>query len=170
MFFKPELIIYVWMIPAFIFFILPLLFLPIFLVTKKASAESISYNAKNAAVYPGSAIGEKRAFPRQAHEGIYAHVSDGINCCRVAVNNISKNGINFACPQDMLSRDADKLGVLLTGSGMSFPLQVKPTWKDFQGDEQSIGATIVSTPPDMWEEFAGSIEGRYIAESRQPVQ
>lgn len=156
MFFKPDLIVYVWLIPAFIIFIFPVLFLPLILVGEKAFAKRP--RAEKNALYEGFATRDNRAHPRHQYDGIFAHVSDGVHCCRVSVNNISKLGINFAYPSDKLDRNADKLGVLLTGSGQTFPMQVRPKWKELQGTEQNIGATIVNAPPELWDEFTGSVE------------
>lgn len=156
--FKPDLMGYVLFLPTFILFALPLLLLP--LILRQRMIQARAGNSDNRAVVNRKRIsdnaGEGREFPRQKLDGVIALVSDGVNCCKVSVNDVSRRGICFACSTEKLNRESDRLGVLLTGAGKSFNLQVKPQWKLFHGAEQNIGATIVDTLGN-WEEFTETV-------------
>ncbi|MDD3618706.1 MAG: hypothetical protein RBR09_10405 [Desulfobulbaceae bacterium] len=152
---KPDVMGYVLFLPAFILFVFPLLFLPLLLLGGRLNAGVRLPAAKTVAEdapdpFPAH---DKRQSPRQGLDGIIALVSDGSDCCRVSVNDISSNGICFACSGNRLNQDSDNLGVLLTGAGKSIHMQVKPQWKLRHGAEQDIGATIVATLGN-WQEFA----------------
>lgn len=145
---QPDLMGYVLFLPLFILFVFPLLLLPLVLGRRLGLARNLR----------SASAGEHREYPRLKVDGVFALVSDGVNCCKVSVNDISRRGICFACPPEKLNRKSDNLGVLLTGAGKSFNMQVKPEWKLFQGGTQNIGATIVDTLGN-WEEFTNTLSG-----------
>jgi hypothetical protein len=156
---KPDMMGYVLFLPTLILFVFPLLFLPLLLLGERLNAgvrfparKTVSEGGPN----PFPADG-KRPFPRQGLDGIIALVSDGNECCRVSVNDISPDGICFACSGDKLNHDSDNLGVLLTGAGKNIHMQVRSQWKLRHGTEQDIGATIVSTLGN-WQEFVDGIK------------
>jgi len=139
----PDLMAYMLLFPLIIFFGLPGLLLPMVLLREKLAAAGLR-----------APTGEHRECPRQIFDGVIAHVSDGVHCSRVAVNNMSERGICFTCPPERLDQNADRLAVLLTAAGKNFQLQIKPRWKEQRGEGQSIGATIVDSL-GSWDEFAG---------------
>lgn len=152
---QPEMMIYILLIPLIIYFLLPALVL----MAEKMTARGILQTAADGTITGrlNARPGELRECPRRRFEGVIAHVSDGEHCSRVAVKNISRRGICFTCPPDRLNRDADKLAVLLTGSGTNFQLQVRPQWKKQEGAEQSIGAMVLDSL-GSWSEFARSAD------------
>jgi len=163
--FRPEIMGYVLFLPSFIIFFLPFLFLPLLLAGERLAfarvqnAEKKTSPARDRNRVPA---GERRESPRKKLEGVIALVTDGVNCCRVSVNNVSQRGICFACPPRILDRDSERMGVMLTGAGGSIHMQVQPRWKSDNGAEQSIGAAIVETLGN-WQEFTDNVEkSRYI--------
>jgi len=164
--FKPQIIVYLWLFPMFLFFIFPLFLMPVILLGEKlfaAQGKRVAEPDYATAGHGDSARADKRGYPRQRVDGIVAHVSDGVRCCVGAVSDLSREGICFVSPADKLDRNAENLGVLLTGSGKSFPIKVKPQWRDMRGAEQIIGATIVDSA-GSWEDFSGDgAMGQYTA-------
>jgi hypothetical protein len=144
---KPDLIVYSWLFPVVLFFLFPVLCFPLFLL-----GEEFLQAKKRTAGGRGSVVSvkEKRKHPRQKIVGVIAQVSDGVQCCRGSIADISQFGVRLVVPKDGLDKNADKLGVLLTGSGESMQMRVKPRWKNESGGELSIGASI--------EEALGSLD------------
>lgn len=161
---KPDLMGYALFLPTFILFVLPLLFLPLILLGGRLNFAKIGFPENKTAFGRGRSpvpAGKGKESPPQSLDEVIALVSDGVNCCRVSVSDISQRSICFACPTDTLNRDSDRFGVLLTGAGRSIHMQVKPQWKLYQGSEQNIGATIVETLGN-WKEFTDNIhKSRY---------
>lgn len=159
---KPELIVYLWLFPAFLFFVFPVLFLPLILLKEKLpSAETQRSEERKSVFQPhGYATdADKRGFPRQKIAGIIAHVSDGVRCCSGSIADISQSGVCLVSPKGELDQNADKLGVLLTGAGESFQIAVKPRWKVERGGKLSIGASIEESLGN-WDSFAGKGDSR----------
>jgi len=139
-------------------FVLPLLLLPLILLRGRRNfAEVRRPENRTASVSLVPAGGEGReSGKQQGLDGVIALVSDGVNCCRVSVSDLSQRDICFACPVGGLNKDSDRMGVLLTGAGESVHMQVRPRWKLYQGSEQNIGATIVETLGN-WKTFTDII-------------
>ena len=161
MLYKPDLFVYLWFLPVFVIFIAPFLLLPAALLRDKilaAKSQLLGVRAFTEIDERESNGVEKRKHPRKVVDGFVAHVSDGVNFCNGAVLDVSKNGICFVNTGDQLNRKADKLGVLLTGPGKSFQMQVKPVWNLKNGLKQNVGATIEDSLWN-WEEFEQHLEG-----------
>jgi len=155
--FKPELIVYLWMFPFFVFIVLPVVCLPFFVMVQQRQSARLARQAEESDSISGniqySAINDNREYPRKAIDGLFARVFSGDNSYDVAVNNISKRGVCFDCPVDEIGQQAESLGMMLTESGKNFYMQVKPQWNQKQGKQQSVGASILNSF-DKWEEFA----------------
>lgn len=159
---KPEFIVYLWLFPAFLFFVFPVLFLPLILLREKLPSVGTQRSGERESVFqPHGYVtdAEKRGFPRQKITGIIAHVSDGVRCCSGSVADISQSGVCLVCPKGELDQNAAKLGVLLTGAGDSFHIAVKPRWKKEHGEKLSIGASIEESFGN-WHSFAGKGDSR----------
>jgi len=158
--FKPEIMGYMLFLPSFIIFFLPFLFLPLILARERlAFARVQRLEKKTSPSHDRNQVpaGERRESPRKKLEGVIALVTDGVNCCRVSVNNVSQRGICFACPPRILNRNTDRMGIMLTGAGESIHMRVQPRWKSEYGAEQNIGAAIVETLGN-WQEFTANVE------------
>lgn len=165
MFYHPDWIIYLWLTPVFVYFIIPLLLIPsewflksFMKMTKKdvMAKESPSFVAVQPEVL--RPVSDKRQYPRLKVDGVVAHVSDGMSYCEGLVNDVSKFGICLKSRADKLDRKAEKLGVLLIGNGKYFQVQVKPKWERGDGLEDSVGAEIEDAYWD-WDKFRENIEG-----------
>lgn len=156
--FSPDIMGYILFLPTLILFVFPLLLLPLQRGQwmMQAQARNMEKTAAASREQRTANAGEGREYPRQKLDGVIALVSDGVNCCRVSVNDISRSGICFACSAEKLNQETDRLGILLTGAGKSFNMQVRPQWKLFHGAQQNIGATIVDTLGN-WEEFTDTV-------------
>lgn len=157
MFIKPELIVYLWLFPVFLFFLFPVLFFPLIKLGEKLHTPGEqTAGVKDSRTQPlGYGAGEnKREYPRERVGGIIAQVSDGIRCCRGSITDISQSGVCLVSPKGKLDQNADRLGVLLTGAGESFHMLVKPRWNKDRDGEFSIGASIEETLGN-WDSLAG---------------
>lgn len=158
---RPDLIVYFWLFPAFLFFIFPLLFFPLFLLGKKMSTVKAQAASEKVPVQQPQEYDNKREYPRERIGGVIAQLSDGIQCCRGSITDISQAGVCLVSPKGKLDKNADRLGVLLTGAGESFHMLVKPRWNRDQGEVFSIGASIEETLGN-WDSLTGKTEnGRF---------
>lgn len=156
---RPELVVYFWLFPAFLFFIFPLLIFPLILLGKKLRIARAQTAEEKEPVQHPPVFTNKREYPRAKIGGIIAQVSDGIQCCRGSIADISQSGVRLVSPKGKLDHNADRLGILLTGAGESFHLLVKPRWNKDHGGEFSIGASIEETL-GSWESLSANHENR----------
>lgn len=161
---KPDLIVYMWLFPVVLFFAVPVLFFPLVLLGEEWLKARKQTAGERKSVYQplGATVGEKRKYPRQKIDGIIAQVSDGVRCCMGSIVDISQFGVRLVVPKDGLDENAERLGVLLTGSGESVQMRVKPRWKNERGGEMSIGASIEETLGG-WDFFAKEGNNRQVA-------
>lgn len=153
---KPDLIVYMWLFPVVLFFAFPVLCFPVVLLGEEWLKAKKHSAGERISVYQPSGyatVGEKRKYPRQKIDGIIAQVSDGVRCCMGSIADFSQYGVRLVVPRDGLDMNADRLGVLLTGSGESVQLRVKPRWNNERGGEMSIGASIEETI-GAWDAYA----------------
>ncbi|MHB8808595.1 MAG: PilZ domain-containing protein [Desulfobulbaceae bacterium] len=162
MFIKPELIVYFWLFPDFLFFIFPLLFFPLFLLGKKMFTAKAQAAVEKVPVQQPRVYDNKREHPRERIGGIIAQLSDGIQCCRGSITDISQSGVCLVSPKGKLDKNAHRLGVLLTGAGESFHMLVKPRWNRDQGEVFCIGASIEETLGN-WDSLTENNEYRRFA-------
>ena len=157
---KPDLIVYMWLLPALLFFVFPFLCFPLVLLGERMFiAKTQTTGEKKTIKQPRryATDDDKREYPREKIEGVIAQVSDGIRCCRGSITDISQLGVCFVSPSGRLDQNADSLGVLLTGAGQSFHMRVKPKWNEDRGGELSIGASIEDTL-GSWDFLLGKSE------------
>lgn len=155
--FKPEYMIYLWFVPVFLYFIAPLFILPFFFLKKRSDMEKLRITSVQ---YLRDGQGERvfndtRVHPRQKVDGVIAHVSDGVRWCRGEVRDVSRRGLSIVTPAGELDQEQGVLGVLLTGSGKSFPMKVRPQWQDIRGEKLITGAAIFEAVGNM-KEFTGA--------------
>ena len=159
MFYQPDFIMYLWLAPVFVIFLLPFLLTPAEKLYEKlmAARAGAGEAVQPAEGYSQPVVADKREQTRMEVDGIIAHVTDGVNYCAGSVNDISRDGIHLANTSASLNYEADQLGVLLTGKGKSFQMKVRPKWNQPDGHRQSIGARIEDSPWN-WEEFKEHVE------------
>lgn len=145
----PELVVALWFVPVIVYFVVPVLLFPIvmLMVQRKYVLDALSAGrrASRFSALDFGAAGEKRAFPRERLEGIFAQVSDGERCCASTIVDVCPSGICLVSARGSLDKNARTLGVLLTGTGDSFHMQVKPRWYIDRGEDLNIGASIEKT-------------------------
>lgn len=152
-----ELIVYLWLTPVFLFILLPVVAAPIIISVERVI---VARRRKESAIYApmGATLEgdqENRMHPRLATEGISAYISDGTNCYPGKINDISPGGVMITNPGNAIAREADSLGILMNCNGKCFPIQVKPLWKEDNGQEENIGAEIIDNFWN-WDEFANA--------------
>lgn len=150
--FMPELIVALWFVPVVLYFVLPVVMFPVIMlmVQRQYLLEALSIGRREEEFHPSvfTTAENKRAFPRERLEGIVAQVSDGKRCCAGMIADISPSGICLVSPKGSLDKNAKTLGVLLTATGESFHMQVKPRWIMDRGADLNIGASIEKTIGD----------------------
>ncbi|MFZ5797326.1 MAG: hypothetical protein ACYCYR_04250 [Desulfobulbaceae bacterium] len=144
---KPDLIVYFWLVPVFLFFVFPVLCFPFIFLGKK-SRVPVALKAAEGAMAPSRRLAkaeEMRVHPRRKIDGLIAQISDGVHCCKGSIADISQAGVRLVSPDGRLDRNTDSMGVLLTGGGESFHMRIKPRWQENRAEGLSIGATIEET-------------------------
>ena len=159
MFYHPEYIMYLWLIPVILSILLPLTVVPFILVAERMMAARKKLENK---IYvplgtTSTATVDNREHPRMPMEGISAFISDGTNCCPGTVDEISSEGIRLANPANIINKESDRLGVLINHNGRCYALQVKPQWQENTGQEENIGAKIIGGFWN-WKEFNEALE------------
>ncbi len=160
MLYHPELMVYVWLIPVFLFFILPGMIMVPHMVFQLA-ARCVTYFMRSATVSAQSRDVqnenslEKRRSPRCCVSGVVADVTDGINSCTGLVCNISKIGIGLMDLPEKIMQKADKLSIIIKGHDGHYPMYLNPQWVDNKGSSLRIGGLIENVPTD-WEIFVSS--------------
>lgn len=152
MFYFPESIVYLWLIPVFLTIILPLTAAPVIILVEKLIAARKRAASRIYAPLEQTPAGaaDHRVMPRLPVDGVSAYVSDGINSWTGTVTDISRDGIRLTNPEAVSNRKIDRLGVLLNWNGKCFPIHVKPQWRMNSG--RNIGAKIVGGYW-KWDEF-----------------
>jgi len=149
MFFSPDYIVYVWMIPLFVFLFVPLAI---------ALGGSVLYLSRHY-IFSGEALcDESRKHPRFVpQEEVTAEVSLGETIYTGLICDISKVGICLKNLPDILYNTMEQLTVTIRSYGEVYQLQVSPKWVLATVSGQQIGAEI-DTSSQGWGQFIGRIE------------
>lgn len=148
-----------------LFFLVPGLCFPLLMWAKRLFAPVAQAAGQKEAVTQAQGIAsvdDKRGFPRGRIEGVIAHVSDGMRCCRGAIADISPSGVCLVSPKGSLDQNAETLGVLLTGSGATLHMRIRPRWNKDCGADLNIGASIEETLGN-WDFISEPGEDRQLA-------
>ncbi len=144
MFFHPDLILYLWLFPLFIFILLPLTLSVTGLLLRQVRTFFFSDTLNGR---------EKRRHPRFIpYDGTFAEITAGNTTCTGLVSNISRLGISLKHLPDKFFDTMDELTVVIKGYGADHKLQVKPRWVLVSESGKQIGAEIETAPPG-WNQF-----------------
>jgi len=140
MFYHPELIVYLWLLPVSILIVLPLLFktgCALYLQTSRGKTALNSTALNNNVV-----ANERRKHPRVAVSGARAYVAGHCEGCEAIVENISKFGICVKnLPQELMN-EAKKFKVIVTTQAGNFEMFVNPRWNKQRAAGHRVGAEI----------------------------
>lgn len=133
-------IFYLWLVPVFLFIILPLTIL---------LAHSIGrFSTKMVRILH---LSEQRTDKRIYTDALLADLTNGKNIPGTTCN-ISSTGICIQNLPSSFKLNVNKLMVKLMARDKTFTLTIIPKWESLQDEVKSIGA-IISNPPDDWLEF-----------------
>lgn len=169
MFYQPELIVYLWMLPVLFMVVFPALWATTRKlyrwVERSRLAEvrgSLEVGQFSGDDLPGR---ERRRSPRILIDAPEANVARRINCCRTPVANISHRGIFFtSIPQKMLT-ELDKLKVVFRTRECDYTMIVQPRWIKRGEKANMLGAEIVDIPLG-WENFVNGLCRPAVAAAR----
>ena len=142
MFYHPDLIVYLWLLPVVILIILPASLKTGFALYRHTSwgqaACALEYANKNSAVQSYA----RRKHPRDDVAGAAAEVAGIGECCTAMVVNISKFGICLINLPQALLNEAEKFKVIVNTQAGNFELLVIPRWKKLLKSGYLVGAKI----------------------------
>ncbi len=168
MFYQPELIVYLWMLPVLFMIVLPVLWTITrmlyqavdrsWLKDVRGFAEIGEYGVVE---QPGQ---ERRKSPRIRVDGSKVAVAQQINCCRTSAANISHHGIFFSDIPQKMFMELDKLKVVFRTRERDYSMFVQPKWIKRGENGHMLGAEIINTPPG-WECFVNGLCGPAVVEA-----
>ncbi len=137
-------IVYLWLIPIFIF-----IFLPLTLTT----AALVKTLAQRLLVAKEMTAEEKRKHPRfSSSNDTFARITVGDKTCTGLVCNISKTGVSLKHLPEIMSHEIDKLSVVIHHYGIDYTMLFKTKWTELTESGRRLGAEIDSTSAD-WSKF-----------------
>jgi len=144
MFHSTDIIIYLWLVPAFSLLFLPLAIAAIgfpFIMTRH-----VFLSRKT--IYK-----EKRKHPRfSSYKDTFAKITVGETICSALVSDVSQMGICLKHLPDMFSYKINKLPVVISKYGIDYNLMVKTKWVTHTESGKQIGAEIDTASPE-WNQF-----------------
>ena len=144
MFYYPDLITYLWLIPVFLLLLIPLA------ITMVGISRHLARRFLSIKEILGK---EKRKHPRfDSCEDTYAEITVGDTICTGLVCNISKVGISLKGLPDKFTDKMDRLTVVIRDYGKDHNLSVKPKWVTVTESGNHIGAEIDTVSPG-WNKF-----------------
>ncbi len=144
MFYYPDLITYLWLVPVLLFLFIPLA------ITMVGFSRLLARRFLSTKRILGK---EKRRHPRfDSCEDTYAEITVGDTTCTGLVCNISKLGISLKDLPDKFSDEIDRLTVVIRDYGIDHNLLVKPKWVTVTETGNHIGAEIDTASPG-WSKF-----------------
>lgn len=157
MFYQPELMVYMWMLPVVILIVIPSLW-PVlrglYRVVERSSLSDVrGFVEVSSELFDKEAKTERRREPRVRIEGPKAVVARQVYCCHSHVGNISGKGISFVnLPQRMFQEANDRIRVIFRSREREYSMLVQPRWKRKGDSGYELGAKILSIPSG-WEKF-----------------
>ncbi|MCL7487293.1 MAG: hypothetical protein M8357_03845 [Desulfobulbaceae bacterium] len=161
MFYRPELMVYLWMLPVAGMVVVPVLWAMTRLLYQKFERSRLGdvrgFIDLNGAGPADRENRERRSDPRVSIEGCRANVARQVRCCRAQVANISPRGICFTnIPGQMCHEEDGKLKVVLRTRERDYTMQVRPRWRKLHEKGYMIGAEIVRVPAG-WHYFVNDL-------------
>ncbi len=149
MFYQPELIIYLWMLPVLAMVVLPALWTMTCMLYRAIERSRLvdvrGFIDLNASQSDGLEEEDIRLHPRIRIEGPKANVARQVKCCQTHVANITCQGICLTnIPQKICNEADDKLKVVFRTRERDYKMFVQPKWMKEEGKCSMIGAEIIS--------------------------
>lgn len=145
MFYHPDLIVYLWLMPVFILIIVPVLFkvgCALYCKTPWGQTTcSKAYSLKHHLIQAE----ERRKHSRVDIGGAPAQVAGAGVCYTAMVENISSLGICLKNLPKALLSEAKKLKVIVNTQAGNFEMFVSPKWEKSYKSGYKVGADIVGT-------------------------
>lgn len=160
MFYHPELIIYLWMLPVFFMIVLPAMWSLTGMVYR--SLERLQLGDVRGFVeipaFPEEQNVERREGQRIHLQGQKARVAREVNCCRTQVANLSPGGICLQnVPRKLYENAEEPLRIVFRTRHRDYQMRVQPRWRNsFDNNGFMIGAEITQAPSG-WKEFLESL-------------
>jgi hypothetical protein len=157
MFYQPDLMIYVWMIPLIGFVLLPFMWSATCMLYKGMERSRFA-NVKgfvevSTPTPEGDVNIEKRQQARVQIEAPKAVVVCQVKCYKTHVSNISSKGICLSnLPQKMINEGSDKFRVIFRSREREYKMLVQPRWSKWGDNGFKVGAEILTIPAG-WEGF-----------------
>lgn len=169
MFYQPELMIYLWLLPVLGMVVLPVLGALSSRLYQAAERSRLSdvrgFVDLNLQGPPDSGQQERRKHARTLIEAPKAHVARQVKCCRTIVTNISNQGICFSTiPCKMCEETDDMLKVVFRTPGRDYKMSVQPRWREKSKKGYRIGGEIIRNPVG-WENFVNDLSKPLEAEA-----
>lgn len=157
MFYQPELMIYLWLLPVLGMVVLPVLGALTCKMYQAAERSRLSdvrgFLDLNMINSPDVENQERRTYPRICIEAPKANVARQAKCCRTFITNISQKGLCINnVPRKMYEETGDTFKVVFRSPGRNYTMHVKPIWKKQYTKGYMIGAELISVP-SSWESF-----------------
>lgn len=169
MFYQPEVMIYLWMLPVLAMVILPALWTMTCMlyqvVQRSRLADVRGFIDLNTVESTGFEEQEKRIHSRIRIEGPKANVARQVNCCQTHVVNISRQGICFTnIPQKIYNEADGNLKVVFRTRERDYTMCVQPKWRRKEGSGYMLGAEIMSVSAG-WKYFVEGLCPPMVAEA-----
>ena len=168
MFYQPELMIYLWMLPVLCMVVLPLLWTMTCmlyqaversrLVDVRGFVEVGHLNADDQ-----TDQGRRRSL-RIRIDGPKVNVARQIYCCRTSVTNVSPRGIYFTDIPQKMFMELNKLKVVFRTRERDYTMFVQPRWIKRGKNGNMLGAEIINIPSG-WENFVNGLCRPIVAEA-----
>ena len=161
MFYQPELMIYLWILPVLAMVILPAFWTFVGILYQALERNYLSdvRGFIDLAVWDSadSDQQDRREKSRILIDGPKARVARQVNCCQTYVKNISNRGICLSnIPRKMYQEADEKFKVVFRTREGDYTMFVQPKWKR-QGDNgYMVGAEMVNIPPG-WDYFVSGL-------------
>lgn len=145
MFYHPELIVYLWLLPVFILIIVPVFFKVGCVLYCQTSWGRTTCSKEYSRQHNLKQAQERRKHSRVEIDGTSVQVACSGVYCTAMVENISSLGICLKNLPQALLNEAKKLKVIINTQAGNFEMHVKPKWEKSYKSGYKIGADIVST-------------------------
>ncbi len=161
MLYRPELLIYLWMLPVLALVILPALWTFTGILYRAVEWSRLADVRGYLDIGQGESadpqIPERRRFPRISIEGRRAKIARKVKCCKAYVANISSCGLCFSnMPSKMFRAEENTLKVVFRTRERDYTMFVRPRWGRRGEGGYVIGTEIVKGA-DGWDAFVSSI-------------
>lgn len=170
MFYQPEIMMYLWLLPVLGMVVLPALWI---LLCKFVRAMERNYLQDvqgfldvTGHTPQGEGDQERRRHDRIQVQAPKANISQQGKCCRTNIANVSTHGICLeGVPEKLYVEKNGTLKVVVRTREQSYPMFIRPKWSKLGKKGYVIGAEIIRSPAG-WLDFIQEIYQPVIA---QPV-